>query len=340
MFPFSGVLLSRPFGCIPYLGTKRYLAPKILRTILSRHPHISHFYDLFGGGGAMSLCAAANAPQLKTIHYNDIDPAITAFLTIVQQWFLGQCNSFTRWSDALLPREFYRWQSREDFNNSKNDPTYWGGYLRSVWSFSHTHAYLYADDIISYKRALFRFLVDGTDREELEQFLSIKLPISFFQTTLEHRRQHFRRITTRHAPKLLVKLAPTSLTDIQQIHPLERIRHISNCHSILKLSRITNSSYVEVPILDRPETVIYVDPPYCDTGKGTYRFGSEKFDYTNFYNWCLDSKFPVYISGYEMPSKFVPICEFPVYVKLSAYCHDKNDGSCLSRIEKLFWNGK
>ena len=42
---------------IPYMGSKRKLAPEILKCITQRHPNLTDFYDLFGGGGSISFTA-------------------------------------------------------------------------------------------------------------------------------------------------------------------------------------------------------------------------------------------------------------------------------------------
>ncbi len=340
MFYFDGILLSHRFSCIPYIGSKRNLVSKILRVVLSRHPHTAHFYDLFGGGGAMSSCAVTNAPQLQTVHYNDIDPATVSLFTELRDWFFGQHDSFTPWSDSSLPREFYLWRSRDEYNKSQNVPSYLGGLLRAVWSFAQTPAYIYPNDAIPYKHALFHFLIDGSHRDELEHFLGTSFPVLRSLHTVEQRRLHFLRFTTKHAPTLLPHFAPRSLNHIQQIHPLERLKQISQCQAICKLSAITNQPFIEVEIPKRPQTVIYVDPPYTGTGLGAYRFGSETFDYDSFYKWCMDSPFPIYISEYTMPPCFEVVCEFPVSASLAPSGSRTGGRKRLLKIEKLFWNGK
>ena len=42
---------------IPYMGSKRKLAPEILKCITQRHPNLTGFYELFGGGGSISFTA-------------------------------------------------------------------------------------------------------------------------------------------------------------------------------------------------------------------------------------------------------------------------------------------
>ncbi len=59
---------------IPYMGSKRKLAPDILDFIIRRHPDLTDFYDLFGGGGSISFTA------IKTykfnVYYNELNKHI------------------------------------------------------------------------------------------------------------------------------------------------------------------------------------------------------------------------------------------------------------------------
>ena len=56
---------------IPYLGSKRKLATPIIDYILANNPKTKHFYDLFGGGGAMSF-EALKRKKIKQVHYNEL----------------------------------------------------------------------------------------------------------------------------------------------------------------------------------------------------------------------------------------------------------------------------
>ena len=40
---------------IPYMGSKRKIAKPLIDYMLNSNPNAKYFYDLFGGGGAMSL---------------------------------------------------------------------------------------------------------------------------------------------------------------------------------------------------------------------------------------------------------------------------------------------
>ena len=82
--------------------------------------------------------------------------------------------------------------------------------------------------------------------------------------------------------------------------------------------------YRNVEIL--PDSVIYCDPPYKDTGD----YGIE-FDHEAFYDWCEKQTSLVIISEYWMPEdRFVCIAEFE---RKSTFSPTNNS---TSRIEKVF----
>lgn len=65
--------MSNQLG-ISYMGSKRKLASLILHFITSRHPEITDFYDLFGGGGSVSFTAIRD--YRFNVHYNELNSHI------------------------------------------------------------------------------------------------------------------------------------------------------------------------------------------------------------------------------------------------------------------------
>ncbi len=51
---------------IPYMGSKRKIAKELMDYMLANTPNATAFYDLFGGGAAMSM-EALKRPQLKAV---------------------------------------------------------------------------------------------------------------------------------------------------------------------------------------------------------------------------------------------------------------------------------
>ena len=116
---------------MPYKGSKNKIADKIISVL----PSAEYFVDLFGGGGAMSDCAAQSRKYDKVI-YNEIEPVIAkGFEMAVKGKFKGE----------------KRWISREDFFRLKDtDP-----YVAICWSFGNDlKTYLYGKDIEPVKKIL------------------------------------------------------------------------------------------------------------------------------------------------------------------------------------------
>lgn len=80
---------------LPYMGSKN----RIAKWIIDNLPPAEHFYDLFGGGGAISHCALLSG-KYKYVHYNELNPLIVKAFTMAVNGEFKNEN---------------RWISREDF---------------------------------------------------------------------------------------------------------------------------------------------------------------------------------------------------------------------------------
>ena len=85
----------------------------------------------------------------------------------------------------------------------------------------------------------------------------------------------------------------------------------------------------------KPNSVIYLDPPY----QGTCKYDFE-INYDEFWFWCLEQKAPTYISSYAIPEKyqqdFTIVGEWLVKSTLQGGANKRVDHP----TEKLFWNNK
>ena len=116
---------------MPYKGSKNAIAEKLINAM----PDAEYFVDLFGGGGAMSHCAALSHKYKKVI-YNELEPLVY--------------KGFTMAIHGEYSKE-KRWISREDFHKLKTvDP-----YAVLCFSFGNTmKGYAYSKEIEPWKRAL------------------------------------------------------------------------------------------------------------------------------------------------------------------------------------------
>jgi site-specific DNA-adenine methylase len=144
------------------MGSKRRIAPKIVSTILSRHPNLRYVYDLFGGGGAITF-EFAQLLQIERVFYNDVDTGVVELLKYV----------FSK--KPLDP--FYKWVTREEFHSHKYDPTWYGGFCKTVWSFMNNQKrYLYGKDREDLKKILHDVVVNKINRsDELSSILGFKI---------------------------------------------------------------------------------------------------------------------------------------------------------------------
>ena len=117
---------------IPYMGSKNRIAEWIIDNL----PPAKHFYDLFGGGGAIAHCALLSG-KYEHVHYNELNPLIVkAFKMSVNGEFKNE----------------NRWISREDFYKLEDtDP-----YVSLCFSFGNNSdkGYCYSREIESTKKAL------------------------------------------------------------------------------------------------------------------------------------------------------------------------------------------
>ena len=302
---------------MPYKGSKNKIAKKIIDVL----PEAECFVDLFGGGGAMSHCAAMSGKYQKII-YNEIDPVIAkGFQMAINGKFKGE----------------NRWISREEFHLLKeSDP-----YAAMCFSFANDlKSYCYSTEIEPWKKAVhyarafddysklaeFGITSDGS-REDIkknhkeckEKYIKWYLQnILNSQKTYEELKESLESLQRLESLERLERLE--SLQRLQSLERLERLQSLEN----IGIS-IQNNSYENVEIPEN--SVIYCDIPYRNTNK--YK---NEFDYDKFYNWCRSLKQTVYISEYQMPDDFIESAKF------QKTCHLSATNNKRQTIEKLFKN--
>ena len=121
------------FG-MPYMGSKNSIAAWIVNQL----PPARHFYDVFGGGGAITHAAVLSG-KYRHVHYNELNPLV--------------CKGFEMAINGGFKDET-RWISREDFFRLWNtDP-----YAAICFSFGNNlRDYIYGKDI----EPTYREITDG-----------------------------------------------------------------------------------------------------------------------------------------------------------------------------------
>lgn len=247
---------------IPYMGSKNKIAEKII----SQLPPAEHFYDLFGGGGAISHCALESG-KYKYIHYNELNPlTFKAFNMAINGEFKNE----------------NRWISKEDFDKLKTtDP-----YVALCFSFGNNGKnYCYSTKIESFKKAL-HYAICFNDFSLLEQ-LNV-----FIDNKLQG------RLAIIKAIKEFLKIKKLGLQSLERLENTERLESLKRLERLENLENLqtTNLDYRDVKIEDN--SIIYCDPPYINTG--SYLID---FNHNEFYEWCRNQK-NCFISEYTMPDDF------------------------------------
>lgn len=294
---------------IPYMGSKRKLAGDILQVITSRHPNLTDFYDLFGGGGSVSFTAIKK--YRFNVHYNELNKSIYSLVKYLKE-------------NKTLEPKFYEWVTRETFFEQINklDGDWYSGFVMSCWSFGNKQSsYLYGSDIEETKRLAHEFIVNS----DLDAMKAIGLDIPELLNIPDI--QNRRIVFCDHIKKVHSKRF--DLQNIERVQNLELVEHLARLQNLQNLQnlQINNFSYEKVSIIGN-NPVIYCDIPY----KGTGEYKEKGFDYDQFYQWASEINHPVYISEYSAP--FEEVAAFTHRSSLSATNNKKKT------IEKIFWNGK
>lgn len=264
------------FG-MPYKGSKNSIAQHIIDVM----PPAEHFYDLFGGGGAVTHCAALSG-KFKYVHYNEFNPVV--------------CEGFMKAVKGMYKTED-RWISREDFMNLKgSDP-----YVAICFSFGNDlKTYAYGRDIEEYKKG-FHYFLFFNDRTILEKFVDLK-GFEFRKSEMSEKYNELKNFlkTTDFKNKCILESGERlfRLQNFDKHQGIEQLSCLQSFERLERLERLEYSclSYEKVPIEE--DSVIYCDPPYSGTNKYTVEFDHEKF-----YSWARLQK-NIYVSEYSMPDDF------------------------------------
>ena len=308
---------------IPYKGSKN----KIAENIIAQLPPAKHFYDLFGGGGAMTHCALMSG-KYEFVHYNELNPLVFKAFKMALN---GEFESETRWI------------SREDFEKLKNtDP-----YVAVCFSFGNNlKTYAYNKECEKFKKAV-HYSIFFNDNSLLKEYIDLS-NFNYSSNNIKERRLELQRYLTvlLRENKLERKVyanfnhVGNARNVIQNLERLERfmsfnpsgnvqnlLQNMNRLEHIPQISNkviLTNLSYEQVPIEN--DSVIYCDPPYKETG--TYL---NDFDHEKFYSWLRSLKQQVFISEYQMPNDFHEVFSIKKRVSFSQKQNTQ-------KVEKLFSN--
>lgn len=280
---------------MPYKGSKNRIAEKIISFL----PPAEHFYDCFGGGGAITHCALLSG-KYRYVHYNELDPLVfKGFKMAVNGEFKNE----------------NRWISREEFHKLKDtDP-----YVAFCFSFGNCYrTYAYNPEIEKFKKAV-HYLLFFNDDSLIKNY--IDFDYKFKSDSLKEKRLELQRYLKDfiHQIKGLCNTDNNNVGNVcQNLERLERLQNLELKENLI----LSDKSYNELKFEEN--SVIYCDPPYIDSEQ--YR---TKFNHEDFYNWARNQK-NIFISEYRMPD------DFKEAFSIKKSCTFKHSGK--STIEKIFTN--
>lgn len=290
---------------ITYLGSKS----KIIEKLAKYFPNADHFYDLFGGGFAVThYMITMRQKSFKQFHYNELRPGIPQ---LIKDAIAGKYNY-----DVFKPE----WISRERFHKEKElNP-----YIKIIWSFGNRgETYLFSEDIEKEKRSMHQAVVFDEFDQFMEQAFNLKKWPN--KLSVRGRRLFLKRLINKRI----------DLSRLQQLERLEQLEQLQQLERLAQLEQLkprkplefTNVDYRKVEI--KPNSVVYCDVPY----KGTEGYGNT-FNHSDFFDWANEQTNPVFISEYKInDDRFYLLKEFNHMSRLSALGNKKV-------TERLYGNKK
>lgn len=311
----EGSKMARHYG-IPYMGSKQKLVDKIIPFILNRHPTADCFYDLFGGGGSVSLYAVRKYPHLDVV-YNELSNAVGGLMQHLKD-------------GGNIPMDFI---TRAEFERDYKGDDWYAGMLQTCWTFGNNQkSYLYGKPIEKFKQEFSKVVLTGEgDTNYLEQFTDQFVLKEYGKTVNTKIYLNNKRYSTPYQRRIVMNRQIPNIGQLQHMARLERLRQIENMPGISELGISKGLSYDQVPIIgERP--VVYCDPPYENTAE--YREGG--FDHKTFYEWCMTRPYPVYVSSYKVSDqRFKLVKAVNTRSLLAADYSDKPSYN----YENVYWNG-
>ena len=241
---------GKPIG-LPYQGSKKKVAKKIVEIIKQNFGADKVVYDVFGGGGAIT------AECLKTgldVKYNDHCSFITAA-------FQKVISSDREWLKTLII-------SREEFLKirAKQEKTLDDELKLLVNSFGNNRqSYLY-----------------GKAHADVKYNLAVEI-IAKHNVFSGYKQTETYRNAARpfDVGKPVKNQVLNQLQQLQQLEQLEQLQQLGRLEQL----EVTNKDYRA--FTDVEGAIIYLDPPYENTDVDGYS-DSKQFNHAEFYDWAAE----------------------------------------------------
>ena len=261
------------------MGSKRKYANELISRIMDLAPHAKYFYDLCGGGGAMTFAALQNG---FIVHYNELQTDMCDLMRYVT-------NPTQPSKYGIFPEHFYKFISREKFMQLRNESGVYAQFARICYSFGNKQTgYAFGVDVEPLKHLAHNAVMYQCKQSmaKVNDILGVELQVSDLPTWNE-RRLEFGRIVKANKKRL----------DLEQLERLQRLEQLERLPNIT----ITNLSYNDVQITTPPhETIIYLDPPYRGAAKYIESLNHKELD-----AWFEGLPCIAFMSEYNAPFRCV-----------------------------------
>jgi len=299
----NSAISAKPLG-LPYMGSKRKYSNQLICKMLEQKPHCKYFYDLFGGGGAMSFAALQKG---LTVFYNEKQTCLVNFIE-----FIFECIRNPQSEFGIFPPEYYKFITREEFIKLRSGQGNYAQFVRICYSFGNNQKDYMFNPELEVKKHLAHDVVVFRCEKSLTYFNNLHnttIELSDKKTWNE-RRLDFGSYIRSNGKRL----------DLQRLQQLEQLQRLQQ-----KIT-FTNLDYRDVKITTPiEETIVYLDPPYRGTAKYI-----EGLNYDNLDKWFLELPYLAFMSEYTAP--FQSIYGIETRSTLSS-----SSNNC-KKIEKLYIN--
>lgn len=263
---------------ISYQGSKSTIITKIINAF----PNAENFYDLFGGGGAVTH-AMSLSWKYNTVIYNELNKDL-----------------YTLFKDAVNDkfRNEKRWISADYFLENKDKEPY----IKYIWCWP-VELETYATKRNNYLWEYMWYTILNNDNRQLSKYLKTIVPKLKSNNLLDRTYELYKYFYTN---KYILSRRCDIFKDVKTNADMNKfINHklLQRYYRLRKIAELKNNnimfynaSYENVPI--KENSILYCDIPYEDTLD--YKHNDEKFDHKKFYDWACKQSELVMISSYNI----------------------------------------
>ena len=270
---------------VPYMGSKRGIAIKLLKKMLDIKPQAKYFIDLFGGGGSMAFTASQIG---LNVIYNEINKDIVDFIKYIKNRKLENKKG----NIGFFPDDFYKFINKEEFKKYINENSIKATFIKICYSFAYKMTnYAYSDEKAILKKLIHNFIIynDAQSKQNFNNYTNLNLNYLIGN--------NYKKRSINFSKQL--SLLNKNHDDYRYVivGRFIRLENITNIN--FKNITISNLDYKDV-LINTPykETIIYLDPPYRNTFEYKNKINFNKLD-----NFFLNLPYTAFLSEYNAPFK-------------------------------------